>query len=614
TSSSSSTSLSPSVLPTHTGSPRLYKKTSNSQLTPQRRSNSRQKAQAQIPPINTLSAIEDNQSIASSISDSPIERPSSSAEPDEAKTTVTINVVDPRTEQVINGDVPRENNFQIENISDSHLDANDSQSGIHKFSPEHAQEHIESWNRNSVSNGDENNRRIALDMMTSPSISSTHDASPILHKKNSNTRLKEHRRQNSRQKDQTVFVDQESDEGYQSDRNVNRRNSLETPVIEKNFQDSTQEDETFIKPGHRRRRRRTRSSKNNNQQNSREQQRPEQKSSKHEQTPKHELVQHKVNELTRSRKSSDSIRSMSFAPLQKQLHVQNPAQQQQPNELNKSLQIGDSTKTNWPKSTNQNIDALQFQSQQRPHQRSDQSTYFPSVNKRNNVPIYQQPSNATTIPAKAELNKNTTIFRRSEILASPHTEISTQNTHLIDQSNTDTPMTKFTSYADVISPHNRNSSVTTRIPQTMNSLLSNEVKITTPAPTASVMNVTNRQWYSPFGSGLSIQFTPPTSPKNSHSKLPSSKNSSLTFASTSNSSSTIPERHQSVISPPPPISAANNASSSMSMFTSSPFSTLNTSSSNLNQLNSMNALSASSSLRGTFFGKKHPILDKEKGD
>ncbi|CAG8503491.1 15659_t:CDS:2 [Acaulospora colombiana] len=600
TSSSSSTSLSPSVLPTHTASPRIYKKTSISQLAPQRRSNSRQKAQAQTSPINNiLSTIDDNLPTASPCGDPPVEQPSTCVEQDESKVTVTINVVDSlnQTEQSINDDtdISRESNCQIETLSDSHLNANTSRSSDRKFSPEHVEDHVDSWNgsrQNSVANGDAT--------IASSSVSSTDDVSPILHKKNSNSRLKEHRRQNSRQKDQTVFVEQESDDGYQSDRNIVRQNSSENRTIEKNHQDSTL-DESFIKSGHRRRKRRAKNSKNNNQQNlQREQQRPEQKSQK--QGPsKQELVQHKNNELSRSRKSGDPVRSMSYPLWQKQLHVHQHSAQQQ-NELNKSLPTRDSAKTFWQKSMNQNPDTALLQSQQR----SDQSPYFISVNRRNSV----QTSNT----AKVELNKNTAIFRESELFASSssHSETPAQIVHPIDQLNTS--MTRFTSYADVISPHNRHSSVTTNIPPNTNSLTSNEGKITTPAPTASVRNVTNCQWYSPFGSGLSIQFTPPAPPRDSHSQLSSfSKNSLFSSSSMCNSSPTISERHRSVIAPPP-ISAPKNASS-MSMFTSSPLSTLNASSSNRNQLNSGNTLSTSpSSFRGTLFGKKHPILDKEKGE
>ncbi|CAG8569531.1 10494_t:CDS:2, partial [Cetraspora pellucida] len=94
-SSSSSISLSPSE-PVDYTAPRSYKKASNSRLSSHRRPNSRLKAQ-------TLSPIDDNPSTISSNEDQPIDQ---SNETDESKTTVTINVSDPRSEhQEINCEI-----------------------------------------------------------------------------------------------------------------------------------------------------------------------------------------------------------------------------------------------------------------------------------------------------------------------------------------------------------------------------------------------------------------------------------------------------------------------------------------------------------------------------
>ncbi|CAG8821182.1 21170_t:CDS:2, partial [Racocetra persica] len=192
-SSSSSISLSPSE-PVDDTAPRLYKKASNSRLSSHRRPNSRLKAQ-------TLSPIDDNPSTVSSNDDQPNDQ---SNETDESKTTVTINVSDPRSEQPIL--VPhQEINCEIEGIPSNQLNQNfdDSQSN---------NQEINSRNgscQNSMTNNDGTNSRVTFDDLIPPPIPTTNDISVPLHKKNSKSRLKVQRPQ----KDQTLFVTAQESEG-----------------------------------------------------------------------------------------------------------------------------------------------------------------------------------------------------------------------------------------------------------------------------------------------------------------------------------------------------------------------------------------------------------------
>ncbi|CAG8474327.1 9414_t:CDS:2 [Diversispora eburnea] len=531
TSSSSSTSLSPSVLPTHTASPRLYKKTSNSRLASQRRSNSRPKSQPQISSISTIDDNSSDNSSNNSSNDQLLEQPSTSTELDESKITVTINVADAlnsQVEQTVNvNSHSQESNCKIEN---NHLDANlenvSSTTNNKQNHPEQVltSDHIDSWNnscQNSISNQDEKDRRVALDIMA-PSLSlPPQNLSPILRKKNSKSLLKGKRRQNSRQNDQNGCEDQ-------SRHNIIDLNSSETQIIQKDNQESSQ-NETSVKSGHKRRRKRAKNSKNNNQQTLRRDQRIEQKSSKQDSVTDQELTQHNVNRLSKSissNSSDDTIGSISY-PL-------------------------------WQKS------------------------------------LRDQQAKATL----SEVNdKNANMFQRSD---SPwkHNGLSSSSHIETDIQSINQPIVsvnKFTSYADIILP--------------------TENKIATPAPTASVRKSTNHQWYSPFGSGLSIQLNTPSLPRDNYNQLESSTNSISLFSS--DSSPVMPERSRSTIVPPSPISVPNNRhSSTSSMFSSSsPFSNLSQSSmSNKNPSNSTCISPTASSLRGSFFGRKHPVSDKEKGE
>ncbi|RHZ89841.1 hypothetical protein Glove_9g293 [Diversispora epigaea] len=630
TSSSSSTSLSP--LPTHTVSPRSYKKTSNSQ----RRSNSRPKSQPQISSIATIDDNSSDNSSNNSSNDQPLEQPSTSTELDESKITVTINVADAlnsQAEQTVNvNSHSQESNCKIEN---NHLDANlendSSTTNNQQNLPEQVltSDHIDSWNnscQNSISNQDEKDRRVALDIMAPPLSLTSQNLPPILCKKNPKSLLKGKRRQNSRQNDQNECEDQ-------SRHNIIDLNSSETQIIQKDNQESSQ-NETSVKPGQRRRRKRARNSKNNNQQTLRRDQHIEQKSSKQDSVTDQELTQHNVNGLSKSNSSDDTIGSISYPLWQKPLRDQQGDHTQQSlNELNRSVQPDESVKNSkyaiWQKLADQNLDAIHYQQQQHSNHlshlshssHSNHSSYFIPVNKRN--------SNATTIPAKATLpevnDKNATMFQRSD---SPwkHNGLSSSSRIETDIQSIDQPIAsvnKFTSYADVIALNNNNnnqrhSSVTSKSSQI---ILPTENKIATPAPTASVRKATNHQWYSPFGSGLSIQLNTPSLPRDNYNQLASSTNSTNSTNSislfSSDSSPVMPERSRSTIVPPSPISVPNNRhSSTSSMFSSSsPFSNLSQSSmSNKNPSNPTCISPTASSLRGSFFGRKHPVSDKEKGE
>ncbi|CAG8576529.1 31748_t:CDS:2 [Gigaspora margarita] len=148
-------------------------------------------------------------------------------------------------------------------------------------------------------------------------------------------------------------------------------------------------------------------------------------------------------------------------------------------------------------------------------------------NKRNDV-VFQSTNSGTTIPAKVtlpDINKKTTVFPR-------------RNSQSNNSNNSS--MNRFISYAGAISSQNRPPPITTKIsneiPSTLPTLptlpalsaLSADSNIKAPVPAAaSVRNSTNHQWYSPFGSGLSIQFNPPVPPEDIHNKWASNNSASL---------------------------------------------------------------------------------------
>ncbi|CAG8743424.1 12434_t:CDS:1, partial [Gigaspora rosea] len=293
-SSSSSISLSPSD-PVDDTVPRLHKKASNTRLSSHRRSNLRSKPQI-------LSPIDDNPSTISSNDDQPIDQ---STETDDSKTTVTINVSDPRSENVTHQEIDYEigggvSVNQLHQNFDNESQFNDNQEIINSRN--------ESC-QNSVTNNDkETNSHIPFDTsslntslntsldnsldtsLVSPLIPTTNDISTQLHKKNSKPKLKVQQRS---QKDQKDFATQESEGEVESSSSI--------PGTPKNVQDSTQE-ENFVKPGNRRRRRKTKNSKNNAQQNS------QQENSNHSEQrslPKNEHIQQNINGLSRSRQSDE---------------------------------------------------------------------------------------------------------------------------------------------------------------------------------------------------------------------------------------------------------------------------------------------------------------------
>ncbi|CAG8524592.1 725_t:CDS:2 [Racocetra fulgida] len=251
-SSSSSISLSPSE-PVDYTAPRLYKKASNSRLSSHRRPNSRLKAQ-------TLSPIDDNPSTVSSNDDQPNDQ---ATETDESKTTVTINVSDPRSEQPIL--VPhQEIDCEIEGIPSNQLNQNfdDSQSNNQEINLRNGS------CQNSMTNNDGTNN-------------------------------------------QTLFVTAQESEGE-----IETSSITSTP---KNSSEMNTQEENFVKPGNRRRRRKTKSSKNNPQQNSQqESSNTEQRSFKHESLPKYENTQQNINGLPRPRQSDE----MSYTAI----HPQQPRQ------------------------------------------------------------------------------------------------------------------------------------------------------------------------------------------------------------------------------------------------------------------------------------------------
>jgi hypothetical protein len=295
-SSSSSTSLSPSVLPTHNASPRSYKKTSNSRLTSHRRPSSRQKTQSQ------------------NIFDNPshIEQSSTFTEQDEAKTSVTIHVGDTLNSRI--------DPSSVESCQESKGEIN--KIGNNQKLEDFIHENINSWTESqqtptAISNRCDKNKRLTADLTF---LESTNSGSSKLQKKNS---LKGHRKQSARNKEQPVgLTTQESDGEVDSIISDDHSDSLiqqsdaTVPTIQKHMQDSTQE-ETFVKTGHKRRRRRTRGSKNNqhNQQKAQQNQQTQnldQRSSKQEQpvsSQRQDISLQNPSNVPKSRHVSEKINS-----------------------------------------------------------------------------------------------------------------------------------------------------------------------------------------------------------------------------------------------------------------------------------------------------------------
>ncbi|CAG8750224.1 26734_t:CDS:2, partial [Dentiscutata erythropus] len=284
--------------------------------------------------------------------------------------------------------------------------------------------------------------------------------------------------------------------------------SSSIPNTPKNGQDSTQEG-NFVKQGNRRRRRKTKNSRNNSQQNSQQEiNHSEQQKSL---SSKHDNIQQNINGLPRSRQSDE----MSYT-------------------------------TNWDKSTHDQ----QYNHPQQPR------------NKRNEVIFHSTNNSGTTIPAKVtlpDINKKKT------------TEFPRRNSQSNISSNSS--MNRFISYAGAISSQNRPPPITTKISHEIPStlpVLPVDSNITAPVPAASsVRSSTDHQWYSPFGSGLSIQFNSPVPPEDIHNKWTSNTSASL-FSSPMLTSS---NNRGTSTTPSSPISTSNETSS-ISMFASSPFSTL----------------------------------------
>ncbi|GES92616.1 hypothetical protein GLOIN_2v1787543 [Rhizophagus clarus] len=417
-------------------------------------------------------------------------------------------------------------------------------------------------------------------------IESTNSGSSKLEKKNS---LKGHRRQNARNKEQTVgLAAQESDGEIDSIISDDHSDSLiqqsDTAVstIQKHMQDSTQE-ETFVKTGHKRRRRRTRGSKNN-----------QQKTQQNQQTQNLDQRSPKQEQQVSPQKQDISLQSPSNVP--KSRHHQS-------NEIPKSRQSVEKSKADiWERNSQQHHGESQSS-------RSDQTVYF---NKRTGQIYHSANLDGTAIPAKATLlesNRKVTVFPRADNIHWKPSVITTpSHTSDFNSNIPNVPISRFTTYADVIAPNK--SAVTAALSRPNTSGLSNGNNITTPVPAASMNNTTNHQWYSPFGSGLSIQLTPPASPQNVHRQLPSTS-PSLYFKQSQ-------DRNRNVIAPPLSLSASNNVSSfssspssSLSMFTSSSPSLPN--SFNQNQSNIITP-PTNPSFRESLFGRKYPVQDQEKGE
>ncbi|RIA97054.1 hypothetical protein C1645_753432 [Glomus cerebriforme] len=569
-SSSSSTSLSPSVLPTHNTSPRSYK---NTRFTSHRRPGSRQKTQSQNIPASSLSPIEDNPSSTSSH----IEQSSTFTEQDETKTSVTIHVADTLNSRTDSSsvDVCQESKGEIDKIV-NHQKLETSQDFVH--------ENINSWTESQqtptvISNKYGKSRRTTAELTF---LEATNNGSSKLQKKNS---MKGHRKQNARNKEQTVVLaTQESDGEIDSiisddhSDSLIQQNDVTVPTIQKHVQDSIQE-ETFVK--HKGRRRRTRGSKNN-QQKVQQSQQIDQRSLKQEQP-------------VSSQKQVISYQNASDIPKSRHHHS---------NDISKSRQSAEKLKTDTG-------ERQHVESHQSSH--SDQTVYLLQANKRTGQ-IYHHSANldGTAIPAKATLpesNRKAAVFPRTDNIHWKPNVITTSSHVSAMSHNFNSTTTSNVTYADVIAPQK------STLPRPNTSGLSNGNNITTPVPAASMNNKTNHQWYSPFGSGLSIQLTPPASPQNIHRHLPSSN---------SNASSSIyfkqsQDRNRNVIAPPPSLPASNNVSSfssspssSLSMFTSSSFPSLSNSSSNQNQSNVTSP--TNSSFRESLFGRKYPVQDQEKGE
>jgi hypothetical protein len=618
-SSSSSTSLSPSVLPTHDASPR-YKKTSNFRLTSHRRSSSRQKTPTQNIPASSLSPIEDNSFPTSLSNDS---QSSMSTEQDETKTSVTIHVAEALNSRTdpSSVDTCQESKENIDKIGNNHNQKSSDTVEHTNRKLETDQRLIQDENTDSwteaqqtpaaISNRYDKNRRLTADLTFSESsISPTNNGSSKLQKKNS---LKGNRKQNSRSKEQTIIATQESDGEIDSIISDDHSDSLiqqidtTVPTIQKNEQDSTHE-ETFIKTGHKRRRRRTRGSKNNQQkmQQNQQTQNSDQRPLKQEQPitlQKLDISQQSVSDASKLRNVSGKIKSESYYFFHNALYNQNTySKQHHLNEISKSHQAVEKSKVAnydiWERHPHQ-----QYAESHQPS-RSDQTVYFLQANKRGSQIYHSANLNSTAIPAKATLpesNRKVAVFPRTDMhwkpndATSSHASTASHNFNT-SSSTSNVPISRFTTYADVISPHNRPSALS-RFSRSNTSGLSNGNNITTPVPAAST---TNHQWYSPFESGLSIQLTPPVSPQNIHRHLPSTNSNASNSVL---SSKQFQDRNRNVIAPPLSLSASNNvpssfssSSSSLSMFTSSSFSPTN------------------SSFRESLFGRKHPVQDQEKGE
>ncbi|CAI2188741.1 10780_t:CDS:2 [Funneliformis geosporum] len=585
-SSSSSTSLSPSVLPTHNASPGLYKKTS-------RRPSSRQKSQPTNIPASSLSPIEDDMSSTVSSIDSHSEQSSTITEQDEIKTSVTINVADTLNSRTVPSSVDacQENKDKIDNNA---LDPNSSDKIEHKIEKLETDQgfiqddNISSWTESqstptAISNRDYKSRRLTADIKFSESsLPSTNNGSPKLQQKNSNSPMKGYRKHNIRNKDQES--DGEIDSIISDDHSEQSLIQQTGPIVQKHVQCSTQE-ETFVKTGNRRRRRR-RGSKNNQLKTQQNQQTQisDQRSLKQEQ-PISQKQDVSSSEMSKSRHHHS-------------------------NEIPRSRQVVEKPKAVdydiWERHSHQHTESHQ-------PSRSDQSAYFLQSNKRNGQIYNPETLNGTAIPAKATLsesNRKSAGFSRADV----HLKQNVLTTPSVSSSNV--PISRYTTYADVISPQNRPSAITNGLSRSNTSRLSNGNDIMTPVPAASMNNAINSQWYSPFVSGLSIQLTPPASPQNMHRQLPHTTNTSNSMYSSKQSH----DRSRNVIAPPPPISAPNSVSSlssspssSLSIFSSSPFSSLSNSFSNQNQNNVITS-PINSSFRESIFGRKHPVQDQEKGE
>ncbi|CAG8711431.1 10015_t:CDS:2, partial [Funneliformis caledonium] len=472
-SSSSSTSLSPSVLPTHNASPGLYKKTSNSH----RRPSSRQKTQPTNIPASSLSPIDDDLSSTVSSIDSLIEQSSTFTEQDEIKTSVTIHVADTLNSRTIpsSADACQENKDKIGN---NVIDPNSGkiEHTIEKLETDQGfiqDDNISSWTESqstptAISNRDDKSRRQTADVTFSDS-----SLPSKLQKKNSNSPIKGYRKQNARNKEQIIVSTAQESDGDIDSSTISDDHSDQSliqhtvPVVQKHMQCSTQE-ETFVKTGHRRRRRRTRGSKNN-----------QQKAQQNQQTQ---------NSDQRSLKQEQSISSQKrdiSSEMSKSRH-------HHLNEIPRSRQVVEKSKTVdydiWERHSHQHTESYQSS-------RSDQTAHLLQSNKRDGQTYHLETLNGTAMPAKATLsesNRKSAGFSRSDV----HWKQNVITAPSVSSSNV--PISRFTTYADVIAPQNRPSVITNGPTRSNTSRLSNENGIMTPVPAASMNNTINSQWYSPF--------------------------------------------------------------------------------------------------------------------